>query len=567
MPKPLLCLLLVGHLGLALPLGNGKEDRSWIYFASREDPQATGPQLVLELEGESVTLDASADAGLIAYLPQRIGGHGPKLSLSLNDSNRALIAFEAHALSGLNVTRAALRLDMRLPELAPAGPFTIDVHAVESAWEEDGACWETQPDFAAQPLLSQELQPEAAPLELDVSRIVQDWAAGKRPNHGLLLKAAGVTSPPSNTNTPPTEISAQVPGLTFPYELEASAPLPWPHQAPGLEPEEVSALERAVWVVNDFPLYQADASGTERYFHGGLDIVLANGTPIYAVEAGWVKARMGDTVVIGSARGGRPAFGWAYSHLADFAVEVGDYVPQGTRIGAVQFRGLEHTHVAKVFSEGEHWAKTKYIVPPYAHFAYQDEQPPTLDTPFHFFANDGPGAPDGNPLESLDPGPLVLSGAIDIVVGMRDGGLYAHAKDSGEFGDRLGVARIEYSVAGPSGTRNFKSFDFNRIRFRKSYDVPAFNTQQTRVVFKHWTLFEHSRPHGSRTLSYYVITNHPKQHWMRELTPAARRHGWDTAATHEGERLFPNGPYEVTVTAWDFKGNHSSATMPVFVKN
>ncbi len=113
-------------------------------------------------------------------------------------------------------------------------------------------------------------------------------------------------------------LGAEAPDLTFPFEEKRLKELPWPHQESGASKATVQRTTREAWVINDFPLYQSDGKGENRYFHGGLYIVLDNGTKIYAMKGGWVKAIVGCTVVIDE----------------------------------IAFEGLAHIHLAKVFSGG-----------------------------------------------------------------------------------------------------------------------------------------------------------------------------------------------------------------------
>jgi hypothetical protein len=225
--------------------------------------------------------------------------------------------------------------------------------------------------------------------------------------------------------------------LTFPYPQASTEPLPWPHQAPGLTPQQIDVLIQQLWIINDFPLYQSGQAGEHRYFHAGLDIVLDNGTAIYAMKDGWVKSTDYSTIAIADAPGNAPSYGWEYTHLSNFQVQVGDFVTSGTFIGEVDFNGLPHIHLSKVFSQGDYWGWRRYMCMPNGHFSYIDEEPPIIDTPFYFFENnsDTEIEPDGT-------GSVVLSGQVDIVVPMREQGLYARDNDSG-FGDRLGITKIE----------------------------------------------------------------------------------------------------------------------------
>ncbi len=369
-----------------------------------------------------------------------------------------------------------------------------------------------------------------------------------------------------NTSIRLARLAKQAPDLTFPYKQEIVEKLPWPHQQPNLNKAEADKLNREVWVINDFPLYQADEEGQWRYFHGALDIVLDNGTKIYAMKDGWVKAIKGSTVIIADVPGGKSSYGWEYTHLGDFQVKVGGRVKKGTHIGNVSFHGLPHIHLTKVFSQGKYWGEWAYACMPNSHFTYTDEEPPVVKLPFYFFKN---GTNEMVPADEA--GNVRLGGKVDIVVGMREAGLYARSNDNG-FGDRLGVARIQYEIAPIDGAdrqiHRFSSFDFGRIQIKKGYDARGYGTELTKVVYKHWKLFEANRPHGSQTFSYYVVTNCPGKESPNELSFADGDYCWDTSATNgKGDPVFPNGQYKITVKAYDASGNATKKTMTVSVDN
>lgn len=356
------------------------------------------------------------------------------------------------------------------------------------------------------------------------------------------------------------------PKLTFPYKEEHVEKLPWPHEPPGLNAEEKDKFNRQVWVINDFPLYQADPEGNGRYFHGGFDIVADNGTKIYAMKNGWVKSARNSFVVIADRQDDSPCYGWAYGHLGRIQVGVGDFVKAGTWIGEIDFRGVPHIHLTKVFSEGKHWGTWSYDCPPNVHFTYVDREAPHIKTPFSFFKNGSDTL-----IEPSESGVTTVSGEVDIVVGMRDGGLFAHSNESG-FGDRLSVARIDYEITPVSDRENtghrFRSFDFTKIRIKKGYRGRTYGTELTKVVYKHWNLCEPDRRSGNKMLTYYVITNCPTDEPPAELQFGHRDYCWNTAERDDGGNpTFPDGTYEIKVTAQDFTGNQSSAVAKVIVAN
>jgi hypothetical protein len=284
------------------------------------------------------------------------------------------------------------------------------------------------------------------------------------------------------------------------------------------------------------------------------------------MKDGWVKTIRSSIVVIADAEDNAPSYGWEYTHLGNVQVKVGDFVRTGTLIGEVNFHGLPHIHLAKVFSEGDYWQTWHYICMPNAHFTYIDEEPPVIKKPFYFCKNNSDTV-----IQPRPSGEVVLSGDVDIVVGMREAGLYARSKESG-FGDRLGVARVAYEIsavsAGKSAKHRFESFDFRKIKIKKGYDSKEYNTELTKIVYKHWGMFESKRSNWNRVFSYYIITNCSGQESPNELQFRDRDHCWHTATLDErGSPVFPDGEYDITVAAYDFAGNRSTETMRVTVEN
>ena len=52
------------------------------------------------------------------------------------------------------------------------------------------------------------------------------------------------------------------------------------------------------------------------------------------------------------------------------------------------------------------------------------------------------------------------------------------------------------------------------------------------------------------------------------VDPADQDYAWNTVAKDSnGDPLFPDGEYLITVTAYDFKGNHSSISETVHLSN
>jgi hypothetical protein len=119
--------------------------------------------------------------------------------------------------------------------------------------------------------------------------------------------------------------------------------LPWPHQKPHITLEEYEDLIENLWIINNYGQYQASEDKSNAYFHDGLDIVLENGTKLFAVESGYVKSIVYDHfIVIGDTESDEPGEGWMYAHVTNLQFQEGDYVNQGDYIADVFFEGLPH---------------------------------------------------------------------------------------------------------------------------------------------------------------------------------------------------------------------------------
>ncbi|MHC4153938.1 MAG: DNRLRE domain-containing protein [Planctomycetota bacterium] len=527
---------------------------SWVYFESKESTEGQAPVLALSLDSSDQDIPVNQDTCLISYWPDEAWGMLGQLAISMDDTNRDLLAFSLSGVGpGAILESAELILDMKQSGAPTVAPFDLAVHVATEPWSEYTTTWNNQPAFETDPCVIVSIDPNPGLKVIDITGIVSNWLTEAIPNYGILLTVA--------------EAVPEIPDLTFPYEEPSVEALPWPHQAPDLTPQEIESLNQQIHVVNDFPLYQADEEGWWRYFHGGLDIILDNGTPIYAMKDGWVKVVSIDTVVIADTPGDEPSYGWEYTHLGNFQVQVGDFVTNGTLIGQVNFGGWAHIHLNKVFSEGDYWGQWRYMCMPNGHFSYIDEEPPVIGTPFYFFENnsDTEIGPDGT-------GNVVLSGQVDIVVPMREQGLYARSNDGGWPGDRLAVTKIEYEIcpadSGAGSGHVLQSFDFNDIKIKSGFFDTEYSTELTKVVYKHWTLFEPNRTSWDKVFSYYIITNCSGQQSPQEINISDRNYCWDTTALDaNGQPVFPNGIYDIITTAYDFSGHSSAQTMTVEVDN
>jgi hypothetical protein len=113
-----------------------------------------------------------------------------------------------------------------------------------------------------------------------------------------------------------------------------------------------------------------------------------------------------------------------------------------------------------------------------------------------------------------------------------------------------------------------QSFDFAKLRFLKGYDAASFGTEQTKLVYKHWQLFENKRPNGHAAFSYYIVTNSPPDESPKTLSADLSDRCWDTTSVgQDGELEYPDGTYKIVVRTYDFAEHSAEESVVVDVRN
>jgi hypothetical protein len=355
----------------------------------------------------------------------------------------------------------------------------------------------------------------------------------------------------------------------FPIVYNAEFPagnLPYPHHNPTYSQAQYDSLIEALFIINNFGLYQCGEQKEDCYFHSGLDFVLDNETPIFALEAGTVRANIGGnsfyrTLVIEDMD--EPGFGWAYTHIYHFAVEPGDEVSKGQFLARVNFQGLDHIHLSRTkLKEGGSWTNFNDLIDIYPddYFTFIDESNPIIKTPFHFFEN------GTDSLFTSGDTIATVSGEVDIVVSMRDPGQYGgeYNVSSGYWGNRLAVRNINYRIL-KNGEEilSRSSFDFRNLGFV----FHAERWRETLTVFKHHTVLESEDGNPGTFLSHYILTN-ASDDAEGMIDPQDEALSWNTLELNTaGEALYPNGLYHIEVTAYDSNGNESVVVDEVWVEN
>ena len=341
--------------------------------------------------------------------------------------------------------------------------------------------------------------------------------------------------------------------------------LPFPFHNPEWESNELSKAMNKLFIVNNFGEFQSGDTKESAYFHDGLDIVLSNGTPIFAVSKGIVRAIIGSppyymSIIIEDLE--HPGMAWSYTHVYYFAVKKGDVVAQGQYLARVNFKGLDHIHLSrsKLRKDGNWFSYFDIInIYPNDYFELEDHKPPVISTPFHYFRN------NTDTYFTSDSMPT-LSGDVDIVVSMRDATDYSRGslKGSGYFGDRLAVKSISYRIL-KDGKEVFSapSFDFSKLEFDYADD----KWRKALTVYKMRTILEEAPLPYDKFFSHYVITN-ARPGYKGIISPEDKNLAWNTGKKDAaGKPLFPNGVYTIEVTAYDNGGNSTTVQDSVRVKN
>ncbi|MBX7101493.1 MAG: peptidoglycan DD-metalloendopeptidase family protein [Myxococcaceae bacterium] len=279
-----------------------------------------------------------------------------------------------------------------------------------------------------------------------------------------------------------------------------AAPYQWP-----LQPFDRQHPVRGF--LND-PRCPGGYDGTPTSFHFGIDVAGADGTPVFAVEAGTLVVEAKEVLSVISDRGGRT---FSYWHILPAGLKSRSHVERGQRLGTIA-PGWGHVHLAEVRG-GQ----------------YLNPLRKGAITPFFDY-----GAPKVRALEArAGTGTLPLiavRGTIDLVVDAQDA-TPVRVEDPRWAGKPVTPALIRYRVLRgatelvPLTTAvDFRTAKLPRERFK--------------LVFAPGTDQNHADDPGR----YWF--------WLRR--------GWDTSSLAPGELT-------VEVTASDIRGNTSTRAFSLTV--
>lgn len=138
---------------------------------------------------ETTSLPLTDDTWIRASSADRNYGDIESMRVSSWGRKRAMVRFDAAALSGQPISRATLKL--YLSRLRTSGD--ISIHAITSSWNESSVTWYTQPpaETSAVAMAGLSTSDLGSVVSVDVTEVAKRWANGSLPDAGLLIKTNG----------------------------------------------------------------------------------------------------------------------------------------------------------------------------------------------------------------------------------------------------------------------------------------------------------------------------------------------------------------------------------------
>jgi hypothetical protein len=321
-------------------------------------------------------------------------------------------------------------------------------------------------------------------------------------------------------------------------------PLPWPF--PGSQEEQCI-----------FNNYQ---QATDAYIHCGLDFIHEAGTPVLAVDSGYVatiSTNYPDWIthhffIVTPKEGGNE--GWCYTHLdpRTFTFVEGDYVRQGQRLGSlVDFSvgnqpGVAHLHLHYVrFTRGASGrVQVHSLLDPLYFFDWKDTEAPVFQ-PLWFISED-----TGQRFQPDAAGVVKVSGKVGILAAVTDGAYPGHMGN-------LGLPVVTLSISNGTQTMQKVVVDHRGDVGEETRVRPLYLSYQERKAFLSPDAFPR-----------YQLMRVTRTDGDGRITTRDATECWDTTARDsKGRRAWPSGEYSVNVYAWDIAGNRAVVGAVVRVRN
>ncbi|MFC1707420.1 M23 family metallopeptidase [Planctomycetota bacterium] len=315
---------------------------------------------------------------------------------------------------------------------------------------------------------------------------------------------------------------------------------PWPF-APQDRPQPVENCFHTILR----PEQDRRGSSQGPYFHGGIDIVMPQGTPVLAVAEGTVRIYREsglDNVVLTEANGDV----WEYRHLAPGSAPPslrvmeaqGRQVSRGTVLGTVvgwSFPEYSHLHLNRRSHTGAILNPLNELIPP------DDDLAPEIRGLYLL--------PNGSrtPFRKDEDGALRVAGAVDIAVDAID------RMKGARFGNP--PSRCAWRAQKHGDWVSFEPFQ-ERLPGKRKNPVPRYPREQVNVLYvlSGGLRCRNPIPFDGHQFFPLIITN------VDATGRPAPNGSWDTL-------VLPDGTYTLDVAVWDHSGNRAESSLKVCVTN
>jgi Tol biopolymer transport system component len=322
--------------------------------------------------------------------------------------------------------------------------------------------------------------------------------------------------------------------------IRITVAVPWPLQ---YEPH---------YIGNNYGEYQYyEGYMVNPEFHDGIDIMAPAYTPIYAVEAGTVKAKKQfgpDDHYWGIAIQNSNQSRWYYVHLCNIEVEVNDEVEFNQQLALVVDweapDDFDHLHFKCAKTDGVANENPLNLLE-----NNQESYAPTFE---EAYGNDWFAFCKNNTSEYFSaPNTEIgaLYGDVDIIAKISD-----IFYNTNTIWDIVSPCSVKYAVYDEDNIPVVSPT--TSVIFSGSLPVDGLLS----VVYKNDEVCKSEGDYGHRNF-YYIVTNTDGDGWVDPFDISGCWH------THENPNGAYNGKYYVEVTAYDQQNNSSSARMEVQVKN
>ncbi len=368
----------------------------------------------------------------------------------------------------------------------------------------------------------------------------------------------------SNSSSSP-ETSVEV---DAPIAYQVSPPdgyLPFPQHDPDFSDSEYLQMLQNLYIISNFGTYQGDGNREGMYLHDALDIVLPNGTELFFIENGTV-VKINDQVdgykSILVEDEDQTGMGWNYVHVDEFDVTLGEKVFKGQPLGVVNFNGLEHIHLTRVMkSPNRSWQSGYLSMFDDGSFYFEDTTPPDLTSQIYVFEDMTDNL--------ISTGENPVYGKVDLVVGVRDDGDYAHSDAFPGVAARIFPKAISFALKDAQQTTLYsQSFELNQLLIDRNFQISRDAlTDQAQVLLKPPLLIRPDR-WSEIGFNYVILTHMPNSNEATVLDLTMESLHWDTLEQdNNGNFIYPNGEYTITVTVTDGHNNIQESSYNIQVMN